>query len=101
MWNQDTEVAYPLELTVCFESNISASAERKVVKYAEVVVVINSTTSYSRHLHTIQKCSCGMIDKDSLSPVKSILHTVYEEALPSVPRIALNQRQDRVSEDMV
>ena len=73
MWIHETEIAYLLELTVCFESNFYASAEWKVIKYTELVEVINSTTSYNCYLHTIQIGSRGMTDKDSLSPVKSVL----------------------------
>ena len=73
VWNQEMESAYLLELPVCLESNFYASAEWKVMKYAELVEVINSTTSYNCYLHTIQIGSRGMMDKDSLSPVKSIL----------------------------
>ena len=86
---------------VCFESKFSTSAELKVVKCVEVVEVINSTTSYNCHLHTMQIGSRGMIDKDSLSPVQTILQCMYEEALASLPRITLGQCHDRVSEDMV
>ena len=39
VWNQETGVAYFLELAVCLGSNSSTSTEQKVVKYAELVVV--------------------------------------------------------------
>ena len=73
VWNQESGVAYLLELIVCFECNSFTSAEQKVLKCTELVEVINSTTPYKCHLHTVQIGSHGMTHLDSLSSIKFIL----------------------------
>ena len=73
VWKHETEVAHHLKLTVCVLSPTPLYLQTgKLVKYVNLVEVINSTTSYNCHLNTIQFVSWGMIDKGSLSPVKSI-----------------------------
>ena len=36
LWSTDTRIAHLMELTVCFDTNFSAAAERKTAKYLEL-----------------------------------------------------------------
>ena len=73
LWSTASHTAYLLELTVCFDTNFSAAAERKTTKYFELVEAITSTTPYKCCLYTLQVGSRGIVDQDSLNPIRSIL----------------------------
>ena len=74
LWSTEAITAHLFELTVCFDTNFSAAAERKTSKYSELVEAIGSTTAYTCCLYTLQIGSQGIVDQDSLNPIQSILH---------------------------
>ena len=79
LWSTAAKTAYLLELTVCFDTNFSAAAERKTSKYFELVEAIGSTTAYRCYLYTLQVGSRGIVDQDSFNHIKSILHCTRKD----------------------
>ena len=72
MWNAETKSVSFLELTVCFDTNAPAASQRKTIKYAELVEVVNSTSQYTCHLYTIQVGSRGLVDIPSFKQFLSL-----------------------------